>query len=282
MKKKLSSYCISAIQMSTDAIPFVIAFVIFLMSALTATFVASTKGWGTAGLLLAFAVSILLLGALYFFYQKLSEWTVTAFVTRGKQYAAHYILSYVRENYGNGALSKIAQAETVALLREYAKDGLPEEVRKYIQDQMNLQSLSDMVKALEHEKTKKLHTLVIEYCRLFFCGRVENYESLEYSLRKFLIDGRVELSNDKVVGGDSFTKSDIRVFCSNVQATCGMPVERMAKFQKVIFIHWFPDTPEASLISNFSKTGASKQLKVTENLTLEAIVDEKKNELNIK
>ena len=205
---------------------------------------------------------------------RLSNWTIVKFATIGKKYAAPYIIKDVRETYAHNSLSDKARAEVLALLREYGMDGLPEDIKNYIRNQQALEEMITRLRRIEEDRIKKRNILVEEYTRLFFAGRLEDYRSLNESIIQFLVCMDADMRYEQLACNKSYSKADIRVFCSNVQLFCEIPVDVMAKFQEKVFGNWFPNTSLDSLISNFSKTSSSKFSKISDSVSLEEIVED--------
>ena len=162
----------------------------------------------------------------------------------------------------------------LALLREYGMDGLPEDIKNYIRNQQALEEMITRLRRIEEDRIKKRNILVEEYTRLFFAGRLEDYSSLNESIIRFLVCMDADMRYEQLACNKSYSKADIRVFCSNVQLFCEIPVDVMAKFQEKVFGNWFPNTSLDSLISNFSKTSSSKFSKISDSVSLEEIVED--------
>lgn len=276
MKDKLSKVCSDTIKISANAIPYVVVLVIFVISATIAVMFSLQHDMNTCGSVIVFIASMILFLLLFSIFLRFTEWVINAFAARGTKYISHYIIKYVREGYAKGTLPDMTMLEVLALLREHGEDGLPDHIKAWIHDCRDLQKLSTTLKMLEEERILKRNAVILEYTRLFFSGRLEDYESLESSIRQFLISLDPELHYDKLSLNKDFSKADIRLFFCNIQTFSGIPKEALAKFQGKVFAHWFPVASSDSLTSNYTKTAASKLPKVSDTLSLESIIENMK------
>ena len=276
MKEKIVNILIKVFRTFPNVIPFVVEFVIFTISALGAFH----HNLGCSMRIALFFVEAVVLNGALAIVLRLSNWTIVKFATIGKKYAAPYIIKDVRETYAHNSLSDKARAEVLALLREYGMDGLPEDIKNYIRNQQALEEMITRLRRIEEDRIKKRNILVEEYTRLFFAGRLEDYRSLNESIIRFLVCMDADMRYEQLACNKSYSKADIRVFCSNVQLFCEIPVDVMAKFQEKVFGNWFPNTSLDSLISNFSKTSSSKFSKISDSVSLEEIVEDMRRTCN--
>lgn len=280
MKEKILSVCITILGSFPNVIPFAVELAIFFISAFGALGVGLQHSLGFSMTIALFLVGAVVLNGALAIALRLSNWTIVKFATIGKKYAAPYIIKDVRETYAHNSLSDKARAEVLALLREYGMDGLPEDIKNYIRNQQALEEMITRLRRIEEDRIKKRNILVEEYTRLFFAGRLEDYRSLNESIIQFLVCMDADMRYEQLACNKSYSKADIRVFCSNVQLFCEIPVDVMAKFQEKVFGNWFPNTSLDSLISNFSKTSSSKFSKISDSVSLEEIVEDMRRTCN--
>ena len=280
MKEKILSVCITILGFFPNVIPFAVELAIFIISAFGALGVGLQHSLGFSMTIALFLVGAVVLNGALAIVLRLSNWTIVKFATIGKKYATPYIIKDVRETYASNSLSVKARAEVLALLREYGMDGLPEDIKNYIHNQQALEEMVTRLRRIEEDRIKKRNTIVEEYTRHFFARRLDDYRSLDESILRFLVCMDADMRFEQLAYNKAYSKADIRVFCSNVQLFCEIPVDVMAKFQEKVFGNWFPNTSLDSLISNFSKTSSSKFSKVSDNVSLEKIVEELRKTYN--
>lgn len=272
MKAPMKNILILVFRIFPNIIPFAIEFIIFTISFFAVIGVRMHHSWEPCMTIALSLVVAVILNGIFAVILRFSNWTIEKFAAIGKKYATPHIIKDVRENYASNSLSDKAKDEVYALLREYGMDGLPEDTKKYIRDHQALEEMITRFRRCEEERITKRNSIVIEYTKLFFACRLEDYSSLENSIHRFLVCMDADMRYELLTCNNAYNKNDIRVFCSNVQQFCEIPVEVMAKFQEKVFGNWFPDTTFDSLKSNFSKTSRSKFSTVSDSVTLEDIV----------
>lgn len=280
MKEKIVNILIKVFRTFPNVIPFVVEFVIFTISALGSIGIGMQHSLGRSMTIVLFLVEAVILNGVLAGVLRFSNWTIVKFATIGKKYATPYIIKDVRETYAHNSLSDKARAEVLALLREYGMDGLPEDIKNYIRNQQALEEMITRLRRIEEDRIKKRNTIVEEYTRHFFARRLDDYRSLDESILRFLVCVDADMRFEQLAYNKSYSKADIRVFCSNVQLFCEIPVDVMAKFQEKVFGNWFPNTSLDSLISNFSKTSSSKFSKISDSVSLEEIVEDMRRTCN--
>lgn len=280
MKEKILSVCITILGFFPNVIPFAVEFAIFTISALGSIGIGMQHSLERSMTIVLFLVEAVILNGVLAGVLRFSNWTIMKFATIGKKYAAPHIIKDVRENYASNSLSDKARAEVLALLREYGIDGLPEDIKNYIHNQQALEEMVTRLRRIEEDRIKKRNTIVEEYTRLFFAGVLDDYRSLDESILRFLVCMDSDMRYEQLACNKKYSKADIRVFCSNIQLFCEMPVDVMAKFQEKVFGNWFPNTSLDSLISNFSKTSSSKFSKISDSVSLEEIVEDMRRTCN--
>lgn len=280
MKEKISNFGIMVLGSFPNVIPFAVEFAIFTISAVGALGFGLQRSLGYSMTIGLFIVEAVILNLVLAVVLRISNWAIMKFATRGKKYAASHIIKDVRETYNSNSLSDRAREEVLALLREHGMDGLPEDIKNYIRNQQALEEMITRLRRIEEDRIKKRNILVEEYTRLFFAGRLEDYRSLNESIIRFLVCMDADMRYEQLACNKSYSKADIRVFCSNVQLFCEIPVDVMAKFQEKVFGNWFPNTSLDSLISNFSKTSSSKFSKISDSVSLEEIVEDMRRTCN--
>lgn len=280
MKEKIVNILIKVFRTFPNVIPFVVEFVIFTISALGSIGIGMQHSLGRPMTIVLFLVEAVILNGVLAGVLRFSNWAIVKFATIGKKYAAPYIIKDVRETYAHNSLSDKARAEVLALLREYGMDGLPEDIKNYIRNQQALEEMITRLRRIEEDRIKKRNTIVEEYTRHFFARRLDDYRSLDESILRFLVCMDADMRFEQLAYNKSYSKADIRVFCSNVQLFCEIPVDVMAKFQEKVFGNWFPNTSLDSLISNFSKTSSSKFSKISDSVSLEEIVEDMRRTCN--
>lgn len=281
MKEKILNIIITVLGFFPNVIPFVVEFAIFTISALGSIGIGMQHSLGCSMTIVLFLVEAVILNGVLAGVLRFSNWTIVKFATIGKKYATPYIIKDVRETYTSNSLSDKARAEVLALLREYGMDGLPEDIKNYIHNQQALEEMVTRLRRIEEDRIKKRNSLVEEYTRHFFARRLDDYRSLDESILRFLVCMDADMRFEQLAYNKAYSKADIRVFCSNIQLFCEIPVDVMAKFQEKVFGNWFPNTSLDSLISNFSKTSSSKFSKVSDSVSLEEIVEDMRRTCNL-
>lgn len=273
MKKILATIVCNVLLMSPYITPYIITTIIAVLSTMISICIAAKYGYGTIGLSFAFSICAITFGICYCLHLKIAGLIIDAFTSKGQKYVAAYMMRFIQDNYAKATLTESTKTAALSFLHKYAKDGLTEHEKTCLQNDADMRMFIDIREKEERTMKAKKMDIVMEYTRMLFCGRVENYDSLDYSMRILLLTGKVQLKSEKLIQGDNISKSDIRVFCTNVQIYSGIAIDTLARFQKLVFANWFQETPLESLVSNFSKTGASKLPRVTDTNTLEDIID---------
>lgn len=278
MKKYKITYTTNIVRLFPKIVPYVIIVIIALISIGAAWYNSLLHGWGKFGFMIATVLNLFVLGGIYYASIRLSRFIVESLSRAGKKCFASDMMRSIHEGYTTHTLSSSTSSEVKAFLRDAGKDELTDSEKRYLQNEAEVERLEEERQRAANEMKQKKIAVIMEYTRLLFCGRIENYPTLEKSLERFLRIGDVAVDSDKYVLIGKYKKADIRVFCSNICAYYEITGEAMAKFQKIVFAKVFDTAKIVSLASNNTKSNASKLAKVTDQMTLTDIVEELKSQ----
>ncbi len=253
--------------------PYIICSFICVISAIKVILDLPSSNLDIYGCIMRFTLYVVIWGLFYYVCNRIAEWVINRFIKVEKKYTAPDIIRYVKQEYNNDALSERTKIEVISLLQEHSGDFLPEEEKEAIRKEKELRKQIECKKQELEKLLKKRIDTILEYTTLLFCGRLDDYESLEESMKQFLVNFDCSKRYYAISKNDDFSKADIRVFCNNVREYFDVPLENMANFQRKVFGNWFPDNKPESFVSNFNKTGSSKLPKVSDKLSLQEIIN---------